>query len=108
MSRTAESRPHPRPWLDLLPAGLGLVGAAIAFFSLLGGESVWTRWLVLVPAAVGSLPLAFAHWRARQRARVIAAALLVCWCLLAIASVGVLYVPSAIAMIVAAVLGRHA
>jgi hypothetical protein len=103
----AESRPRAQSRLDLLSAGLGVAAAVVALATLLGGESVWTRWLVLVPAAVGSLPLVFAGWRARQRARVVAAVLLVCWCLLAIASVGILYLPSAIAMIVAAVRGRH-
>jgi hypothetical protein len=103
----AESRPRPRLWLDLVPAVLGLVAAVVAFVTLLDGESAWTRWLVLVPAAVASLPLAFEHWRARQRARVVASVLLVCWCVLAIASAGILYLPSAIAMIVAAVRGRR-
>lgn len=77
-------------------------------FSLLEGESLWTRWLLLVPAAVASLPLALPQGRGRQRARVIAAVLLVCWCLLAIASAGILYLPSAIAMIVVAARGRRA
>jgi hypothetical protein len=103
----SETHPHDRLWLDVVPAGLGLAAAIAAFVSLLGGESAWTRWLVLVPAAVAALPLGFADGRARQRARVAAAALLTCWCLLALASVGILYAPSALAMIVAAVRGRR-
>jgi hypothetical protein len=104
----ADAHPRPRSRLDILPPGLALAAAAIGMFSLLEGESLWTRWLLLVPAAVASLPLAFRHGRGRQRARVIAAVLLVFWCLLAIASAGILYLPSAIAMIVVAARGRRA
>jgi hypothetical protein len=104
----ADSYPRPLPWLDIVPPALALAAATVGFVALLEGESLWTRWLLFVPAAAASLPLAFPRRRGRQRARVIAAVLLVCWCLVSIASVGILYLPSAIAMVVAAVRGRRA
>lgn len=103
----AETYPRIQARLDILSAALALVAAMIVVFSLLEGERLWTRWLVFVPAAVASLPLVFPHRSARQRARKIAATLLVIWCLVAIASVGIFYLPSAIVMIVAAARGRH-
>lgn len=104
----ADTHPRPQPWLDIAPPALALAAVTVGFVSLLEGESLWTRWLLIVPVAAASLPLAFPLGRGRRRARVIAAVLLVCWCLVAIASVGILYLPSAIAMIVAAVRGRRA
>jgi hypothetical protein len=104
----ADSHSRPQPWLDVVPPALALGAAAVGEASLLEGESLWTRWLLFVPVAAATLPFAFAVGRGRQRARVVGAVLLVCWCLVAIASVGVLYLPSAIAMIVTAVRGRRA
>jgi hypothetical protein len=104
----ADAQPRPwRPGLDAVPPGLALAAGVIGVLTVLEGESLWTRWLLLAPAAVASLPLAFPHGRRRQRARVLVAVLLCCWCLVAIASVGILYLPSAVAMIVAARRGRR-
>jgi uncharacterized membrane protein len=92
--------------LDLLPAALAVAAAIVALLSLLDGESAWVRALVLAPALVACVPPALADERSRQRARAVVAVLLAAWCLVAIASAGLLYVPSAIAMAVLALRGR--
>jgi hypothetical protein len=70
-------------------------------------EPWWTIWLLFVPAAVAALPLAVPAGRGRRVARIAAAILLVVWCLLALASVGLFYIPAALAMVAAAIRGRH-
>jgi hypothetical protein len=88
---------------DLLPAGLALA-AAIVSAVVVGDESAWTIWLLFAPVAVALLPLAAGA--ARRVALIVAAVLLVCWCVAALFSVGVFYVPAAAAMVWAAVAAR--
>lgn len=92
--------------IDLAAAGLALAAAVVASFLVLDGESWWTIWLLFAPAAVACAPLVVAG-RARRVARIVAAILLVLWCLLALASVGIFYVPSAVVTIAAAIRARR-
>ncbi|MGH2995962.1 MAG: hypothetical protein ACRDN6_02860 [Gaiellaceae bacterium] len=92
--------------IDLAAAGLALAAAVASSFLVLEGESWWTIWLLFAPVAVACAPLVVAG-RARRAARIVAAVLLSLWCLLALASVGIFYVPSAVATVAAAVRARR-
>lgn len=93
-------------WLELLPPFLALAAAALAL-TLIGDEAWWTIWLLFVPAAIAASPISISPGRGRQIARIVAAVLLVAWCLVALASVGLFYVPAAVAMIVGAIRGAR-
>jgi hypothetical protein len=95
---------RPRRDRDLLPAGLALAAAIVAVL-LAGDESVWTVWLLFAPVAVALLPLAASNTGTRRTLQVLAAVLLVCWCVAALFSVGILYVPAAVAAAWAAATG---
>jgi hypothetical protein len=83
------------------------LGAAVVSLVLVGDEEWWTISLLFVPAAIAVFPLVFAVRRPRQIARIVAAILLVAWCVIAAASVGLFYLPAAVAMMTAAVRGRR-
>jgi hypothetical protein len=74
---------------------------------LAGDEQWWTIWLLFVPAAAALIPLVLAPGWPRQAGRIAAALVLVAWCLVALASVGLFYMPAAAAMVVAAIRGRR-
>jgi hypothetical protein len=93
--------------LDVLAVALAAAAATLASFSLLEGESWWIVWLLFVPVAVAALPLALAAGRGREVARIVASVLLLFWCALALASVGLFYLPSAIVLLTATVRGRR-
>jgi len=82
-------------------AVLGWLGSVALVFST--PSDPWSvRWdLLLVPIVVTALPLAS---RART-VRMVCAAILGIWCVIASASVGVLFVPALIVMIAALVRG---
>jgi hypothetical protein len=87
---------------DLVPLVLALAASAFAVaVAVDADESWWVVWLVLVPAAVAAAPLAFPPER-RRPARAVAAVLLAAWSLVALASVGMYFLPAALAMAVAA------
>jgi hypothetical protein len=100
-----EERRHVRLALESIPALLALAAGVVAV-SIVLDEPWWTIWLLFVPAAVAALPLAVPAGRTRRIARIVAAALLVIWCLLALASVGLFYIPAALAMLIAAIRNR--
>jgi hypothetical protein len=87
--------------LDAVAAVLTLAAALVAV-ALVGDEAWWTYWLLFVPVAVACLPLALPPGRPRRPGRIAAAILLFAWCAVAAASVGMLYLPAAVAMTVAA------
>jgi hypothetical protein len=89
---------------DLFPAALALA-AASASAVLVGDESAWTVWLLFAPVAVALLPLVAG--RARRLAMIVAAVVLTCWCVAALFSIGVLYVPATAAMAWAAATARR-
>jgi hypothetical protein len=62
-------------------------------------------WLV-VPVAIAVAPLGLLRTRVDLAARIVAAALLLAFSFVAGASVGLFYLPSALAMVAAAVVGR--
>jgi hypothetical protein len=93
--------------LDLVAAGLALAAAIASFGTVLDQESWLIVWLLFAPVAAASLPLAVSGVRARQVARIVASILLLGWCVIAAASVGLFYLPSAVAMIASAIRGRR-
>jgi hypothetical protein len=92
--------------LEFAAVAFALVAALVSLV-LVGDEEWWTIWLLFVPVPVAGLPLVIAEGRARQIARIVAAILLLAWCVVALASVGLFYLPAAAAMITAAVRGRR-
>ena len=69
-------------------------------------DAVVLVWLV-VPVAVAIAPLVLVRMRVDFAARIVAAVLLLAFSFVAGASVGLFYLPSALAMVAAAVVGRH-
>jgi hypothetical protein len=93
--------------LDIAATALALGAAVASVIVLIANENWWTIWLLFVPVAAASLPLPVRSHRGRKLARIVASILLLAWCVLAAASVGLFYVPSAVAMIWSAVRGRR-
>jgi hypothetical protein len=91
--------------LEIAAVAFALVAALVSLL-LIGDEQWWTIWLLFVPVAVAGFPLVLAEGRPRQVARIVAAILLVAWCLIALASVGLFYLLSAAVMVTAAIRGR--
>jgi hypothetical protein len=68
-------------------------------------DAVVLVWLV-VPVAIAVAPLMLVRTRVDLAARIVAAALLLAFSFVAGASVGLFYLPSALAMVAAAIVGR--
>ncbi len=81
-------------------AGSGGV-TTFARSSLLATEGVWILIVVSVPVLVALVPV----FVPRRTARIVSAALLWIGCVIALASIGMFFIPAAIAMTVAA--ARH-
>jgi hypothetical protein len=92
--------------LEVAAVALALIAALVSLL-LIGDEEWWTIWLLFVPVAVAGFPLVLADGRLRQVARIVAAILLVAWCVIALASVGLFYLPAAAAVVTAAVRRRR-
>jgi hypothetical protein len=102
------SRSSTTAWVAI---SAGLAAAAwVASLLLFWDESTFpiTQIILAVPIAVAVSPLLFRSGDARQVARGIAAGLLVFFCLITGFSVGFLYLPSAIATLIATVIGGAA
>jgi hypothetical protein len=89
---------------------VGLAVAAWVAVALLFWEAStfpYTQIAVAVPIAIAAVPLLPRSERGRRIARGIAAILLFACCFVGLFSVGILYVPCAIAMVVACVIGNR-
>jgi hypothetical protein len=74
--------------------------------SLVQAEGLAVLVPMAVPALVAAVPLAFRRTGRAHTLRVAAAAVLGAGCLVALASIGVFYVPAVLALVAAAVRGR--
>lgn len=95
-----------RRLLVALSFALALAASLVVLFDLLEQEGLTLIPLVAVPVALTGLVLALQGTRFARRAAAVAAVLLASGISLAVLSIGVFYLPSAIAMAVAAFLRR--
>ena len=97
MNPPTASRGHVAAYLSLLFA------TAVSVSAYFGLERVWT---LAIPVVISGLPILISPVVSRRRLRIarwVSAALLAAWVVIAGFSVGNFYVPSAVAMFIAAV-----
>jgi hypothetical protein len=90
------------PALPVSIPGTPMCSSRVTHPSLVDDQGWGVAVPLAIPVAVAGFPLALARTRARKAAAIVAACLLMAVAILGAASVGIFYLPSAVAMIVAA------